>query len=570
MSTRPLIAVLSLLVLLPMVGALQGCRQARGARDAQGRCVPTPGQVRLSVPSLPNTLDWSRSREQSAGNYPVIQAMMRGLTRLEPGTHAPVPDLAERWEVTPDEAGRPVYRFHLREGLRWSDGVHPLRARDFVMGWKRALLGYEPAALLDLEGAAEVLAAREDLDAPAEVREARIVAALEGLGVREVSPRVLEVRLAGPRSHFLSRLATSYVFYPVPSFDLLDRSEQEIQRYFDEPDGQRPHVLGRFRVTSYDRVAQVLRMEANPHWEGAPAGVERLVLVQAELAQLLYGQCKLDFLFLDDLRALPSVPPEERHRAELLSVYWLGMNTRTLSLPLRKAIGAALEPKALTGALIPDVRVARTLLPPELPGGVAPGAPGTEGFPRFDPERARHWVAQAPDAERTLTLLVRGGGTFLPELSLADGVRRQLAAIGLRVEVVATSSFAADIRAPDGRIRHDLFLRRTGADYAHPQTFFTLFAPGGTHFTEWHLLEEGRAIRRFQTALEAIAEQETEQARTLAATRAQTMLLDTHAVAVPLFFPDRYFQRRSHVQGLSVDPFNFLTFRTLRLEGADP
>ena len=569
MSPRPLTAALALLVLL-LVGGPVGCRQARGERDAAGRCVPTPGQVRLSVPSLPNTLDWSRSREQSAGNYPVIQAMMRGLTRLEPDTHAPVPDLALSWEVTPDEAGRPVYRFLLRDDLRWSDGVHPLRARDFVVGWKRALLGYEPAALLDLHGAEEVLAAREDLDAPPEVREARIASALEKVGVREVSPRVLEVRLAGPRSHFLSRLATSYVFYPVPSFDLEGRSEREIQRYFDEPDGIHPHVLGRFRVTSYDRVAQVLRMEANPHWEGDAGGVERLVLVQAELAQLLYGQCKLDFLFLDDLRALPGVPAEERQRAELLSVYWLGMNTRTLSLPLRKAIGAALEPQALARALIPEVRVARTFLPPELPGGIPPGTPGTGGFPRFDPEAARRWVAQAPDADRTLTLLVRGGGTFLPELSLADGVRRQLAAIGLRVEVIATSSFAADIRAPDGRIRHDLFLRRTGADYAHPQTFFTLFAPGGTHFTEWHQLENGAAIREFQTALEAIAEQETEEARTLAATRAQAMLLDTHAVAVPLFFPDRYFQRRAHVQGLSVDPFNFLTFRTLRLEAPVP
>lgn len=555
----------SLLSLVLLCLGLAGCPQARGQRDAEGRCVPREGQVRVAVPSLPNTLDWSRSREQSDGNYPVMLAMMRGLTQLDAATHAPIPDLAERWEVVAGEDGKPVYRFHLRRELRWSDGVHGLTSNDFVVGWRRALLGHEPGALLDLDGAAAVLEAREALELPAGVREARIDAALARLGLHAPDPHTLEVRLAGPRAHFLSRLATSYVFFPVPSFDLAGLDEVQIRRYFDEPDGERPRVLGRFRVTSYDRVAQVLRLVANPHWDGDARGVASLVLVRAELASLLYAQCKVDFLFVDDVLALPSVPKSELQKRSLLSVYWLGMNTAKLSLPMRRAIGAALDPDALTRGLLPDARPARTLLPPELPGGVAPGSPGTENFPRHDLEASRRWLAQAPERERTLTLLVRSGGTFLPEIALADGVRRQLAQVGIRVEVVPSASFTEDIRAPSGRVRHDLFLRRTGADYADPQTFFTVFAPGGTHFTEWNRLDEGRAIDAFQRQVERVASTSDPVARTGAATQAQALLLDTHAIVVPLLFPDRYFQRREHVEGLGVDPFNFLTFRTLGL-----
>src|SRR5690606_31323396 len=248
-----------------------------------------------------------------------------------------------------------------------------------------------------------------------------------------------------------------------------------------------------------------------------------------------------------DVLALPSVPKGELQKQRLLSVYWLGMNTAKLPLPLRQAIGAALDPVALTRGLLPDARPARTLLPPELPAGVAPGAPGTGTFPRHDPEAARRLLAQVPESKRRLTLLVRSSGTFLPEIALADGVRRQLAQVGIEVEVVPTSSFSEDIRAPDGRVRHDLFLRRTGADYADPQTFFTVFAPGGTHFTEWHQLEGGAAITAFQRQLEQVAAEADPVARTRAATRAQALLLGTHAVAVPLLFPDRYFQRRAHV-----------------------
>ncbi len=556
--------------LLPTLLALclcAGCPSRDGLRGPDGACLPTPGQVRVAISSLPNTLDWSRSREQSYTNYPVLHAMMRGLTRLDARTHQPVPDLAASWEVStlPGPSPRQVYTFHLRRDVLWSDGVHRLTAPDFVVGWRRALLGFEPGTFLDVEGAEDVIRAREREDLSPAARAQAVQAALEKAGVVAVDEHTLRVTLVGPRSYFLSRVAYVYSFFPAPSFDLVGKSEEAILRYFDEPEGGLPRVLGRFQVERFDRVAQTLRLTANPHFQGEQGGVERLTVLQADLAPILYGQCKLDFLFMDEPSALASAPPGELQRQPLLSVYYLGLNTARMSLPLRQAIAAAVEPSALVAGLLPTARAARTYLPPELPGAVSPEAPEAVGFPRHDVALARARLAEAKDAGRELTLLVRGGGTFLPEVAIADAVRRQLAAVGLKVTVVTTANFTSDIRASDGSVRHDLFLRRTGADFAHPQTFFTVFEPGGAHYTEWQKLSGGRAIQDFAALLDRAAGEMEPPAMRALYTEAQRMLLQEHVVLVPIFFPDRYFLRRSHVSGLGVDPFNFLTLRTLAL-----
>lgn len=51
-----------------------------------------------------------------------------GLTRLNPVTQQPEPSLAQSWEISPDEL---QFTFHLRPGLRWSDG-QPFSVEDVL------------------------------------------------------------------------------------------------------------------------------------------------------------------------------------------------------------------------------------------------------------------------------------------------------------------------------------------------------------------------------------------------------------------------------------------------------
>ena len=88
--------------------------------------------LRIATSFLPNDPD-----PRSAIAWPNIQLCMQLFDRLVEAwpERTIVPSLAERWEISDDGLR---YVFHLREGLRWSDG-EPLTAHDVEFGIKRVL-----------------------------------------------------------------------------------------------------------------------------------------------------------------------------------------------------------------------------------------------------------------------------------------------------------------------------------------------------------------------------------------------------------------------------------------------
>jgi oligopeptide transport system substrate-binding protein len=77
----------------------------------------------------------------------ILIALFEGLTAVDEKTSQAVPAAAKSWEVSADGL---TWTFHLRDGLRWSNGER-LTADDFVQSWQRMLspgLGAEYANLL--------------------------------------------------------------------------------------------------------------------------------------------------------------------------------------------------------------------------------------------------------------------------------------------------------------------------------------------------------------------------------------------------------------------------------------
>ncbi|HSR33779.1 MAG TPA: AAA family ATPase, partial [Anaerolineae bacterium] len=119
-------------------------RQARQAYDEGFALWQRAGQIQPPVPRLPaphalrvpwyyvQTLDPAMCWEMASSN--VIRQLFSGLVEVSPEMGV-VPGLARRWEVLED--GR-EYIFHLRDGVRWSDGK-PVTASDFEYAWKRVL-----------------------------------------------------------------------------------------------------------------------------------------------------------------------------------------------------------------------------------------------------------------------------------------------------------------------------------------------------------------------------------------------------------------------------------------------
>jgi oligopeptide transport system substrate-binding protein len=80
-------------------------------------------------------------------DFNIVQALFEGLAQYDPKTCEPIPAVAERWEVSPDNL---TWTFHLRRVAKWSNG-DPVTAHDFVYGFQRVLspkLGAEYAYLL--------------------------------------------------------------------------------------------------------------------------------------------------------------------------------------------------------------------------------------------------------------------------------------------------------------------------------------------------------------------------------------------------------------------------------------
>ena len=100
----------------------------------------------------------SRSTRTSSPASPRCASPRRcstDLTKLDPHNAAPIPALAERWEISPD--GR-IYTFHLRTNAVWSTG-EPITSDDVVWSWFRAL---SPATAGDYAGQLFYIKGAED------------------------------------------------------------------------------------------------------------------------------------------------------------------------------------------------------------------------------------------------------------------------------------------------------------------------------------------------------------------------------------------------------------------------
>lgn len=105
-----------------------------------------------------------------------------------------IPGLAESWDLSEDKM---TYRFHLRDGLTWSDGAK-LTAEDVVLGFQRLVdpgLTRRPKPTYLLE---QVVNAQAIIAGQMPVTE---------LGITAPDPHTVEIRLTAPSGYFLAALA---------------------------------------------------------------------------------------------------------------------------------------------------------------------------------------------------------------------------------------------------------------------------------------------------------------------------------------------------------------------------
>jgi oligopeptide transport system substrate-binding protein len=290
----------------------------------------------LAIAVRPKTLDPALVANLPSLN--VAHELYSGLTRVS-GRGA-VPDLAESWE--PSEGGL-VWTFHLRKGIRWSDGK-PITAEDFRRSWLRALdpetgSAYARAEMLNIEGAR-----RYHATGSGEV------------GIEAPDDRTLRVTLRHPVP-WLDEQVAYPVFFPVP----LNRRSWS----------------GPFRLASQSRDRLVLDRN-RAYWNAVEVKPRRIVLTTSTGGVdgvLPSGRAAPGFPWIE------TAPPRGRRWRQLktLSVELLWFVTE------RPALAEAVERLVLAGALRSRLD---SVVPPAMPGfsSVAPlgrSAPITGRLPHL-------------------------------------------------------------------------------------------------------------------------------------------------------------------------------------------
>ena len=315
---------------------------------------------------------------RDAGFWPDINLCMQLFDRLVEAwpDRTIVPSLAERWEISDDGLR---YVFHLREGLRWSDGT-PLTAHDWVFGIRRMLDPAAPGASAPiyfvLENGEEYFLGHSD-DA-------------EAIGVRALDDRTVEFRLVAPAPYFMS-VVNRPDSGPLP--------QHAIERDGDDwTDPERQVVSGPFRQLEHGDARLVL--VRNESYTGAhPGNVARVEITRATADEaagpLERGELDLVRVMYTP-RTSDHVRSQDRGQGPLTWTAYLGFRHSDPALgdrDLRLALAYAIDRSALEPLMPANLEVAT--------GGIVP--PALQGHTPdivlpFDPDRAR----AAPEVLRSV------------------------------------------------------------------------------------------------------------------------------------------------------------------------
>jgi oligopeptide transport system substrate-binding protein len=456
----------------------------------------------------PETIDPGLITGQPDGR--IARTLFEGLTTPNPRTLEPEPGQAYRWETSPD--GR-TYTFHLRPGLRWSDGT-ALTAEDFRWSWARVLrrdTGSRYASML------YVLENGEAFNKGA-IQDERL------LGVEAPDESTFVVRLAHPTPYFLF-LTQYYTLLPVP--------RAAIERH-----GARWTLPGNivsngpFVLASWRQGDRFVAAKNPLYWDAATVRLQKVVALSVEDVNTcanLYKAGVVDWnpsgyvpgQFIPYLRGF-----RDFHAAPYQGVYFYALNVTRKPLDdpwVRRALAYAVDREAITRDLLKQSRIPwGNFAPIGYPGYVSP--PGHT----FDPDRARACLARAGFA----------GGKGFPKLSILFNSSEDNRRIAEAVQAMWKQTLGIDVELSNQEwgsylqattaLQYDVARRSWIGDYLDPNTFLACMVSGdGNNRTGW-------GDRRYDALLRASAGQLDPAVRLRTLAEAESLLLD-QAPVIPFY-----------------------------------
>ncbi len=376
-----------------------------------------------------------------------------------------VPGNAESWDISEDGT---VYTFHLRDGLKWSDGTD-LTAEDYVYALQRVLNPETAGQYVDIV-TAYVKNAKEYYAGEATAEE---------LGVKAVDPQTLEITLIQPTSFFID-LLTMWVFDPVQKATIEANGDQ----WTASPE---TYVCnGPFKITEMNMGESMVLEKNENYWDAENVTMEKVTLryiLDTSTALTAYESGEVD-----GIRNIPS-SDYARLKAENAGIqsvpnygtvyYNINCEKEPYNNPLvRKALNLAVDRQAIIDNVVQvDATPAYNFL---APGYVVDGTDITEGrsdrglSPNADPEAAKAALAEAgyPDGEGFPTLQL----SYYSDDTVKKVVEAmaEMLETNLGIEVEITSNDWAIFYENVQKGNYEVAAMGWSADYTHPMSFLPL------------------------------------------------------------------------------------------------
>ena len=523
-------------------------KNAGGAAEAQAQQEGGNG-VDLTVRVGPKveTIDPALNSAVDGGNI-IVQAFETLL--IVDQDNKLVPGQAEKYEISEDGL---VYTFHLRDGLKWSDGSD-LKASDFVFAWKR-LADPEVAApygadmLGYVKGYAEAAAGDS-----------------EALSVSAPDDKTFVVELAAPCVYF-EKLITHVSTVPVQPATVEANGDQwalEPSTYISN---------GPFKMQEWVPGSHVTFVKNENYWNAGAVTVNSLKFALMEDTNAYYNAFKtgeLDLIKEPPTEEVPNLKgTDEFFLDPIMGTYYIDFNNAKAPFDnpdVRKALSLAIDREYVANVVMQGTYTPATNF---VGPGISDAEPGTffedvtrqnNGGDYFDVSNHDADLAKAKE------LLAAAGypeGQGLPVLEYMtnDASYHKVVAeylqscwkelgVTMDIKILEWSTFTPTRRKGDYQIARDGWVY----DYDDPSNMLNLFnSISGNNSAKYNNPEMDKLLNEANSTADlAVHYQKLHEA--------ENLLLEESGIAPVAYYND-FWMQKSNLKGIWHSPYGYWFFQ---------
>lgn len=323
--------VISLLLVAAMTVGLVACGSSGDGKKSSA----SSDEKILSVQTGPDPETVDPALNSAVDGGEMILHAFEGLLKLDENGD-PEAGQAEKWEVSDDGL---TYTFHLRDGLKWSDGSD-LTAEDFVYSWQRVC---DPNVAAPY--AETVLGMVEGYDKA-------VAGDIEKLGVEAKDDKTFVVHLANPCPYFES-LAAFATLNPVQK-ETIETNGDAWATEADTYISNGPFYMAEWVPGSY------VLMKKNPnYWDADSIKLDGIKFNLIEDANAAYSAYQTgEILMVKDVptEEIPSLKDnDEFHVEPLIGTYYISLNLEKAPFDnklVREALSLAIDREYVANTLM--------------------------------------------------------------------------------------------------------------------------------------------------------------------------------------------------------------------------